>query len=96
VAPGQPFAVPFWVDLGPFQLDPDEEAPVHITVEAQPGWLLDHGPTAWRHRLSDGQLPLHGGSVGEGWLTLTVTAAVCGDGVCTTRRSIVRHPLAVH
>jgi thiol-disulfide isomerase/thioredoxin len=94
--PGQPFAVPFGVDLGPFQLDPAEDSPVYITVEAEPGWLLDHGPRAWRHRRAAGQLPLHGGSVGDGWLTLTVTAAVCGDGVCTVRRSIVRHPLAVH
>jgi thiol-disulfide isomerase/thioredoxin/sugar lactone lactonase YvrE len=95
VPPGQPFSLPFTVDLGPFDLDLDQDAPVRIVVEAEPGWLLDHGPRAWRHRRADGRLSLYAGSVGDGTLSVTVTAAVCGDGLCTLRRSVTRHPLTV-
>jgi sugar lactone lactonase YvrE len=93
--PGQPFPLPFGVDLGPYELDPAADGPVRIIVDAQPGWLLDHGPRVWRHGETQGRLVLHGGSVGEGWLVVTVTAGARGDGVTTVRQSRTRHVLAV-
>jgi thiol-disulfide isomerase/thioredoxin len=93
--PGQPFPLPFEVDLGPYDLDASADGPVRIVVDAQPGWLLDHGPRVWRHGDTHGRLVLQGGSVGEGWLVVTVTAAARGDGVTTVRQSRTRHVLAV-
>lgn len=92
---GGRFDVRFDVDTGPFHLDPDEHRPVRITVEPQPSWLLDHGPRLWQHAEESGKLALVAGSVGSGWITITVSAAVCGDGVCTTRQSVTRHALTV-
>jgi hypothetical protein len=93
--PGQPFPLPFAVDLSPYDLDPGADGPVRIVVDAQPGWLLDHGPRVWRHGETQGRLVLHGGSVGEGWLVVTVTAGARGDGVTTVRQSRTRHVLVV-
>jgi sugar lactone lactonase YvrE len=93
--PGQPFPLPFSVDLSPYDLDPGADGPVRIVVDAQPGWLLDHGPRVWRHGETQGRLVLHGGSVGEGWLVVTVTAGARGDGVTTVRQSRTRHVLVV-
>jgi len=93
--PGQPFPLPFAVDLDPYELDPTADGPVRIVVDAQPGWLLDHGPRVWRHVEPTGRLVLQGGSVGEGWLVVTVTAGAQGDGVKTVRQSRTRHSLVV-
>jgi hypothetical protein len=93
--PGQPFPLPFGVDLGPFELDPGADGPVRIVVDAQPGWLLDHGPRVWRHVEPEGRLVLQGGSIGEGWLVVTVRAGAQGDGVKTVRQSRTRHGLVV-
>ena len=92
---GGRFDINFAVDLGPFHLDPAESRPVRISVEAQPAWLLDHGPKLWQHSDETGKLALLAGSVGTGWLTITVSAAACGDGICTTRQSVTRHALTI-
>ncbi len=92
---GGRFDINFAVDLGPFHLDPAESRPVRISVEAQPAWLLDHGPKLWQHSDETGKLALLAGSVGTGWLTITVSAAACGDGICTTRQSVARHALTI-
>ena len=92
---GAPFAVPFGLTIDPYRLDPDIAAPVALAVDCSPAWLLDHGPRTWAHTLANGALTLDGGSVGQGWLTITVAAALCGDGASTIRRSVTRHPLIV-
>lgn len=94
-ATGQALAVPFGVDLGRFELDAVDGAPVRVDVAAEPPWLLDHGPTAWTHIRSQGELTLQGGSHGSGTLTVTVEARVGTEGIRTTRRSVTQHPLAV-
>ena len=87
--------MPFGLTIDPYRLDPDIAAPVALAVDCSPAWLLDHGPCTWAHTLADGALTLDGGSVGQGWLTITVAAALCGDGASTIRRSVTRHPLIV-
>ncbi|MFN0092815.1 MAG: thioredoxin-like domain-containing protein [Acidimicrobiales bacterium] len=92
---GEPLGVPFEVDLLGLPLDPERPAPVLITVDVEPPWLLDHGPREWEHSLPFGELPLTAGSVGAGVLQVTVSAALRGDGYVTEARSVRRHPLHV-
>ncbi len=92
---GEPLGIPFEVDLGAYRLDPADPAPVVIELAVEPSWLLDHGPRGWSHVRPLGELAVRAGSVGNGTLTVTVTASACGDGVCVTRRSITQHPLTV-
>ena len=92
---GTGFAVPFEVDLGPYRLDPGPAAPVSIAVDCSPAWLLDQRARTWVHERRSGVLTVGAGTVGSGWLTVTVAAAVHGDAVSTVRRSVTRHPLTV-
>ncbi|MEZ5233280.1 MAG: redoxin domain-containing protein [Acidimicrobiales bacterium] len=92
---GEQLDVPFAVDLAPLELDLTADPPVRVEVQADPPWLLDHGPTAWAHAAPAGHLPLQGGSVGSGTLTVRVTARAATDGLVGTRRSLRRHALTV-
>lgn len=93
--PGGPLRVPFAVDLGHYDLDPRDPAPVRVEVSCEPTWLIDHGPTGWTHVLATGQVTVQGGSIGSGYLSVAVSAAVCTEGAATIRRSLTRHPLSV-
>ena len=92
---GQPFTLPFAVELGSFALDPADPSPVQIEVRAEPPWLLDHGPTRWGHVRAAGELQLQAGSVGSGAVTVTVVAAAAVEGATTTRSSVTNHALVV-
>lgn len=95
VTSGAAFALPFFVDLGPYELDGEVGRPVRIVVEAEPVGLLGDGPRRWRHVAAAGDLTLAAGAPGSGWLVLTVTAAVRRDGVSSSRTSVTRHHLSV-
>ena len=73
-AAGVGFAVPFAVDLGGYRLDPGPVAPVSVAVDCSPAWLLDHSARTWVHERPSGVLTVGAGSVGNGWLTVTVAA----------------------
>lgn len=92
---GGSLALPFAVDLGAYELDPGTERPVRVVVEPDPGWLLADGPRRWRHVSPSGTLRLEAGQPGNGWLVVTVTAAVRRDGACSARSSVTRHHLSV-
>jgi len=93
---GESTRVYFEVDLEGRYLDPAEETPVQLKIDADPSWLLaEHAPLYWEHGAVTGSFTIPTGLAGRGTLTVSVAAAACGDGISTVVRSVRQHPLVV-
>jgi len=83
------------VDLDGATLDLTQGPPVRVSVSADPQTLLAAGPRSWALDGLPVTLELRLGRAGSGVLTVDVIASTCEGDVCTIRRSVLEHNLAV-